>query len=103
MTKDQSTFPIEIIILVIGMLVTLEIKTVKRALTDSNVTEFTLSFKVDSLDLKVGGLPIECHRQFQASTLSLNLISPKSRWLKPPSSRFFSWLPTLNENPAVMK
>ena len=85
------------------MLVTLEIKTVKRALTDSNVTGFSLSFKVDNLDLKVGGLPIECRRQFQASTLSLYVISPKSRWLKPPSSRFFSWLPTLNENPAVMK
>ena len=75
----------------------------KRASTDCNVTAFSLSFKVDSLDLKVGGLPIECRRQFQASTFSPNLISPKSRWLKPPSSRFFSWLPTLNENPAVMK
>ena len=103
MTKDQGTFPIEIIILVIGMLVVLEIKTVKRALTDSNVTGFSLSFKVDSLDLKVGGLPIECHRQFQASTLSLNLTSPKSRWLKPPSSCFFSRLPAVSENPAVMK
>ena len=85
------------------MLVTLEIKTVKRALTDSNVTGFSLSFKGDCLDLNVGGLPIECRRQFQASTFSPNLISPKSRWLKPPSSRLFSWLPTLNENPTVMK
>ena len=85
------------------MLVTLEIKMVKRASTDCNVTGFSLSFKVDSQGVKLGGLPIEFCGQFQAFTLSLYPISPKSRWLKPPSSRFFSWLPTLNENPAVMK
>ena len=60
---------------------------------------FSLSFKVDSEDVNVGGLPIEFCRQFQAFTLSLYPFSPKSRRLKPPSSRFFSQLPALNENP----
>ena len=45
---------------------------------------------------------IECCRQFQAFTLSLSPFSPKSRWLKPPSSQFFSQLPVLNENPGLI-
>ena len=65
------------------------------------VTGFSLSFKVDSYDLKVGGLVTECCRQYQTFTLSLYPISPKRRWLKPPSSRFFSPLLALYENPAV--
>ena len=65
------------------------------------VTGFSLSFKVDSYDLKVGGLVTECRRQFQAFTLSLYLIFPRSKCLKPPSSQFFSRLQALNENPAV--
>ena len=62
-------------------------------------SRFSLSFKVDSQDVNVGGLPIEFCRQFQAFTLSLYPFSPKSRRLKSPSSRFFSQLPALNENP----
>ena len=65
------------------------------------VTEFSLSFKVDSYDLKEGSLVTECCRQFQAFTLSLYPISPRSKWLKPASSRFVSWLPALNKNPAI--
>ena len=49
--------------------------------------------------MKVGSLPIEFCRQFQAFTLLLYPVSPKSRRLKPPSSHFFSRLPALNENP----
>ena len=54
------------------------------------VTGFSLRFEVDSYDLKVGGLVTECYiyRQYQAFSLSLYLISPKSEWLKPPSSHF---------------
>ena len=52
------------------------------------VTGFSLRFKVDRYDLKVGGLVTECCRQYQAFSLSLYLNSPKSEWLKPPSSHF---------------
>ena len=48
---------------------------------------------------KVGSLPIEFCRQFQAFTLLLYAISPEGRQLKPPSSRFFSRLLALDENP----
>ena len=44
-------------------------------------TGFSLSFKVDSWDVKEGGLVIECCRQFQAFPLSLYSFSPKSRRL----------------------
>ena len=49
-----------------------------------------LSFKVDSQDVKVGGLVIECCRQLQAFTLSLYPFSPKSRQRKPPSNCFLA-------------
>ena len=61
--------------------------------------KFSLSSKVDSYDVKVGGLVTECCRQFQAVILSIYPIPPKSRRLKPPGSQFFSRLPALNENP----
>ena len=61
--------------------------------------EFSLSSKVDSYDVKVGGLVTECCRQFQAFILSIYPIPLKSRRLKPPGSQFFSRLPALNENP----
>ena len=57
------------------------------------IAGFSLSFKVDSYDVNIGDLVPECCRQFQAFTLSLNLISPKSRRLKPSSIQ----LPALNE------
>jgi len=63
------------------------------------LTGFSICFKVDNYDVNVGGLVAECCRQFQAFTLSLYPISSKSRWLKPPSSRFFSELLALTENP----
>ena len=44
-------------------------------------------------------MPIEFCTEFQVFTLSLYPISPESRQLKLPSSRFFSRLPALNENP----
>jgi len=51
---------------------------------------FLLSFKVDSQDVKVGGMVIEFCRQLQAFTLSLYPFSPKSRQRKPPSNCFLA-------------
>ena len=62
-------------------------------------TGFSLSFKVDSYDVNIGGLETKCCRQLQDFTFSLYPIAPKSRGLKRSSSRFFSRLPALNENP----
>ena len=61
-------------------------------------TGFSLSFKVDSWDVKAGGLAIKCCRQFEAFSFSLYPFALESRWLRPQSSRFFSWLPALNQN-----
>ena len=63
------------------------------------LTGFSISFKVDHYDVNVGGLVATCCRQFQAFIHSLYSISSKSRRLKPSSSRCFSQLPALNENP----
>ena len=55
---------------------------------------FSLSFKVDSWDVNVGGFSTECYRQFHAFTFSLYPVCPKRR-LKPLSSWFFSRLRNL--------
>ena len=60
---------------------------------------FSLSFKVDSYDVNIGGWETKCCRQLLHFTFSLYPIAPKSRRLKRSSSRFFSWLLALNENP----
>ena len=62
-------------------------------------TGFSLSFKVDSYDVNIGGLETKCCRQLQDFTFSLYPTAPKSRRLKCSSSRFFSGLLALNENP----
>ena len=62
-----------------------------RTLTENLVVwiaGFSLSLKVDSYNVNIGGLITECCRQFQAFTLSLYPISPKGRRFKPPSSWF---------------
>ena len=67
-----------------------------RTLTENLVVwiaGFSLSLKVDSYNVNIGGLITECCRQFQAFTLSLYPISPKGRRFKPPSSWFFSQQP----------
>ena len=60
---------------------------------------FSLSFKVDSYDVNIGGWETKCCRQLLHFTFSLYPIAPKSRRLKRSSSQFFSQLPALNENP----
>jgi len=54
---------------------------------------------VDGYDVNIGGLETKCCRQLQDFTFSLYPIAPKRRRLKRSSSRFFSRLPALNENP----
>ena len=52
-------------------------------------TGFSLSFKVDRQDVKVGRLAIKCCRQFKIGgfhSLTLYPFSPKSRRLRPYSS-----------------
>ena len=60
---------------------------------------FSLSFKLDNKDIKIGGLAIKCCRQFKAFTPSLYPFYPKRGRLRPQSRHFFSRLPSLNENP----
>ena len=53
--------------------------------------EFSLSFKVDSKDVKVSSLAIKCWKQFKAfSTPSLYPLSPKRRRLIPQYSHFLT-------------
>ena len=47
---------------------------------------FLLSLKVDSQEVKVGGLVIVCHRQFEALTPSLKPFFPISIQLRPLSN-----------------
>ena len=63
---------------------------------------FSLSFKVDSYDVNIGGWETKCCRQLLHFTFSLYPIAPKSRRLKRSSSQFFSQLPVLNENPGLI-
>ena len=62
---------------------------------------FSLSFKVDSQDVKVGGLAIKSCRQFKDFIPSLYPFTPRNRWLRPQIAQFFSRLMALNENPDI--
>ena len=62
---------------------------------------FSLSFKVDSQNVKVGGLAIKCCRQFKDFTPSLYPFTPRNRWLRPQIAQLFSRLMALNENPDI--
>ena len=65
------------------------------------ISGLSLSFKVDSQDVNVGGLAIKCCRQFKDFTPSLYPFTPRNRWLRPQIAQVFSRLMALNENPDI--
>ena len=62
---------------------------------------FSLSFKVGSYNVKVGGLAIEYCRRFQTFFPYFTPFSQKLQGSNLKVAIFFSWLPALSENPAI--
>lgn len=62
---------------------------------------FSLSFKVGSYNVKVGGLAVECGRRFQAFFPYFTPFSQKLQGSNLKVAIIFSWLPALSENPAI--